>query len=168
MLENWLQAWQSGWSSCWDTGLGLRWILLCVWEENMSVHQLLLRKREAMRPILNLACLFKMQIPENKESDYKGHWKLGAQLWAKLLCTQPHCSIYQSRQQHLLLFAHCCCPTPYILFEEAGEQTLSSCSEASPISPLDLFLQKTCKPDGHYLGVTGLTEFCIKKAVSLF
>lgn len=110
MLENWLQAWQSGWSSCWGTGLGLRWILLCVWEENMSVHQLLLRKREAMRPILNLACLFKMQIPENKESDYKGHWKLGAQLWARLLCTQPHCSIDQSRQQHLLLFAHCCCP----------------------------------------------------------
>lgn len=56
-------------------------------------------KREAMWPILNLDCLFKMEIPENKGSDCTGHQKLGAQLWARLLCTQLLCSIYQSRQQ---------------------------------------------------------------------
>lgn len=90
MLEKWLQTWQSGWSSCWGTGLGLRWILLFVWEENKSVHQFLLSKREAVWPTLNLACLFKMQIPENKGADCTGHWKLGSQLWAGLLCTEPH------------------------------------------------------------------------------
>lgn len=100
VLENWLQTWQSSWSSCWGTALGLRWILLFVWEENTSVHQFLLIKREAMWPILNLDCLFKMQIPENKESDCTWHWKLGAQLWARLLCTELQCSIDQSRQQH--------------------------------------------------------------------
>lgn len=151
MLENWLQTWQSGWSSCWGTGLGLRWILLFVWEENTSAHQFLLSKREAVWPILNLVCLLKMQIPENKGADCTGHWKLGSQLWAGLLCIQPHCSIYQSRQQHLLLFGYCCCPTPYALFEETEEQTLWSWSEAIPISPLGIFLQRNCKPNGHYL-----------------
>lgn len=65
--------------------LGL--ILLCVWEENMSVHQILLSKRETMLPILNLSCLFKMQIPWNKDSDCTGCWKLGTQLWVRPLCT---------------------------------------------------------------------------------
>lgn len=109
------------------------WDEFCLLSETSVSLSSLLSKREAMWPILNLACLFKMQIPENKESDCTWHWKLGSQLWARLLCTQPHCSIYQSRQQHLLLFGYCCCPTPCILFEEAEEQILWSCSEAQSL-----------------------------------
>lgn len=122
-------------------------------------------KKEVMCPILNLACLFKMQIPENKESDCIGHWKLG-QLWARLLCSQPHCSMYQSRQKHLLLFGYCC-PTPYILFEETGTNSLEMLRSQPNLFFRSISTEKL-KTWWALLGIAGVTEFCREKAVSIF